>query len=129
MPRYFVKMAYDGTNFHGWARQPFDVTVQQTVEEALSTIYRKPVEVVGCGRTDTGVHASAFYFHVDLGFVESNFIFRLNSLLPQSIVLFDITEVDKEAHARFDAVERSYRYLCHGTKSPFLKIHSSRNEF
>ena len=124
MPRYFVHMAYDGTPFHGWARQPNSITVQETVEQALSTIYRKSIEVLGCGRTDTGVHASSFYFHVDLEHVIPNFIFRLNSLLPKSITFYEIHEVHPEAHARFDATKRSYKYIAHGHKSPFLILYS-----
>jgi len=126
MPRYFVHMAYDGGPFHGWARQPNSETVQETVEQAISTIYRKKIEVLGCGRTDTGVHASSFYFHVDLDSVIPNFIFRLNSLLPPAITFYNIQEVHDEAHARFDATKRSYRYLAHGNKSPFLNQYSSR---
>ena len=118
-------MAYDGTEFHGWARQPNSVTVQEKVESALSLIYRKPIYVLGCGRTDTGVHASCFYFHVDLDEVIKGFIYRFNTVLPKSITFYSIHEVSIEAHSRFDATERSYRYYAHGMKSPFLNRYSS----
>ena len=119
-------MAYAGSDFHGWARQPHDRTVQGEVEAALSTIYRRPIEVVGCGRTDAGVHASCFYFHVDLEEIIHRFIFRMNSLLPGSVTFYSIHEVHDDAHARFDATQRSYRFMAHGDKSPFMHQFSSR---
>lgn len=125
MPRFFVKMAYDGSEYHGWQRQTNSITVQEVVEKTLHTIFRKPIEVLGCGRTDTGVHASCFYFHFDIDKVMDNFVFRFNTLLPRSIKFFEIYPVRDEAHARFDATHRSYRYFAHGERSPFIHQYSS----
>lgn len=118
-------MAYDGTEFHGWARQPNSITVQETVEKALSLIYRKPIYILGCGRTDSGVHASCFYFHVDLEDLIKNLIYRINCVLPKSITFYSIHKVSDDAHARFDAKGRSYQYLAHSERSPFLNLYSS----
>jgi len=126
MPRYFIEISYDGTAFHGWARQNNSVTVQQTIEDALSTIFRMDVEVLGCGRTDTGVHASSFTFHVNLPSFDDNKLFRANSIVPKSISFHRWHEVHEEAHARFDAKKRGYIYYAHHHKSPFLLQFSSR---
>ena len=122
MPRFFVRMAYDGTDFHGWQRQPHSPSVQQTIEEAIATLYREKYSILGCGRTDTGVHASCFYFHVDLPELSEKHLFKLNAILPRSIVLYEFYEVDDRAHARFDATKRSYQYFAHGFDTPLVRI-------
>ena len=134
MGRYFIHLAYNGTNYHGWQTQrlvdkaghpplPEEkiATVQQTLETALSTLLRQPVGVVGCGRTDTGVHASDFYAHFDAeGTVDcSTLVFKLNNLLPTDIAIFDIYPVAPNAHARFDAVARTYQYHASQQRLPF----------
>ena len=126
MPRYFIEISYDGSPFHGWQRQNNSISVQQTIEEAFSTICREDVQILGCGRTDTGVHASSFFFHVDLPEISENIIFRANSIVPKSIAILRYQKVHKEAHARFDAIKRGYIYYAHSHKSPFLLKYSSR---
>jgi len=124
--RYFLRLAYDGTRFHGWQRQPNAITIQQTLEEALSMMMRFPVFLTGAGRTDTGVHANEFFAHFDFnepltkGQVEK-LVFRLNGYLGGEIVLFEIIPVTEEAHARFSAVSRTYRYCITRIQSPFRR--------
>nr|WP_255670494.1 tRNA pseudouridine(38-40) synthase TruA [Mucilaginibacter sp. UR6-11] len=117
-------MAYDGTNYHGWQTQPNAVTVQEVLDKALSTVLRQPIETLGCGRTDTGVHAKEFFAHFDL--VDSSaltdqgtFLRSINSVLPHDIAIKNIIPVHAGAHARFDAVLRSYQYHIHFNKDPF----------
>ena len=125
--RYFIHLAYNGANYCGWQTQPGLPTVQQTLEEALSTLLRQKVAVVGCGRTDTGVHASDFYAHFDLkDFKDSKDLkdprelsFKLNSFLPPDIAIFDIFPVADKAHARFDATARTYQYHVSDRRLPF----------
>ncbi len=123
MGRYFIHLAYNGGCYHGWQTQPGLPTVQETLEGALSTLLREPIAVVGCGRTDTGVHASDFYAHFDvnseLGIRNSELVFKLNSFLPPDIVIFDIFPVAENAHARFDAVARTYQYHVSDRRLPF----------
>lgn len=120
--RYFLRIAYDGTSFHGWQRQPNAVSVQQTIEEALSTIFQKETAIVGAGRTDTGVHASVMYAHFDCDSQLDNnarFLSSLNRLVGQEISIYDVLKVRPEAHARFDALSRTYRYFVSLRKDPF----------
>ena len=119
--RYFIHLAYNGTNYCGWQTQPELPTVQQTLEEGLTTLLRAKTGVVGCGRTDTGVHASDFYAHFDgdEGIDCKQLIFKLNSLLPQDIAIYDIFKVADNAHARFDATARTYRYHVSNKRLPF----------
>ncbi len=125
--RYFIQLSYNGTPYHGWQRQPNAVTVQQTIEEALSTILRKPITIMGAGRTDTGVHASMMYAHMDweeTAFAKAdleNLTYKLNNLLPTSIAITNMFPVAPEAHTRFDAMARSYVYKLRATKSPFTE--------
>lgn len=120
--RYFIKLAYKGTNYHGWQVQPNAITVQELLNKAFSTIFRSPLEVVGAGRTDTGVHAEEFFAHVDIEneFNPQEIIYKLNGLLPNDIVVYDIFETTENAHARFDAASRSYEYRIFLGKNPFL---------
>lgn len=118
--RYFAALAYNGTHYKGWQRQPNATTVQQVIEEAMTLILRKETKVMGCGRTDTGVHAKYFIIHFDHegGFPEG-FLNRLNKFLPKDIVFYWIKPVAEKAHARFDAYHRSYEYHLDFHKNPF----------
>lgn len=118
--RYFAELAYNGTQYCGWQRQPNGISVQEKVETALSTLLRSQIEVTGCGRTDAGVHASQYLLHFDLeSEFQPEFIGRLNRMLPSDIVLYGVWPVAADAHARFDAVLRSYEYRISLSKNPF----------
>ena len=123
-PRYFLHLSYDGGAFHGWQRQPNAVSVQSVLEEALCKVLRQEkVITVGCGRTDTGVHATSFYAHFNSEndiIDREELIFRLNQVLPKEMAIFDIFRVGNKCHTRFDAIERSYQYFVHQKKDPFL---------
>lgn len=133
--RYFIEIAFDGTNYHGWQIQPNAITVQEVLNKALSTLLRQPIETTGCGRTDTGVHATQLFAHVtprppeggeEPWVLDSPFrgLGGLNALLPPDIAIKRIIPVHPEAHARFDATLRSYEYHIHFHKDPF-KINRS----
>ena len=130
--RYFLRFAYDGTAFHGSQRQPNGVTVQETMEQALAMIFREEVPLTFAGRTDAGVHAREMYAHFDLPdndnskFLILNSKFRLNGILPDSIAVFDVYPVRDDAHARFDAVRRTYEYHIVDHKDPFLCTQATR---
>lgn len=118
--RYFLELAYNGKNYFGWQIQPDVITVQEKINVALSTILRKEIAVVGAGRTDTGVHASQMYAHFDVAEkLDANFTYKLNSILPNDIVIYKIILVADEAHARFDAMQRSYEYKIWIGRNPF----------
>jgi tRNA pseudouridine38-40 synthase len=124
--RYFIRLAYDGTNFHGWQRQPNAITVQQTLEEAMTMMLRSPVALTGAGRTDTGVHADEFFAHFDFGQqLKVNecekLVFRLNGFLGGEIALYRIFPVKKDAHARFSAISRTYCYCVARVPDPFRR--------
>lgn len=123
MNRYFLKLAYAGSPFHGWQSQPNAVSVQQTIEDALSLVLRTPTPIVGAGRTDTGVNARVMYAHFDtIHPIEDTqkLIKSLNRIVGKSISIMAVLPVGSDAHARFDAVERSYKYFVTFEKSPFL---------
>lgn len=126
--RYFLRLAYDGTDFHGWQRQPNASSVQQTIEEALSKICGRITEVVGAGRTDTGVHAREMFAHFDSDEIadRKTFLNSLNNLCGNSIAIRDLIEVKPDAHARFDATSRSYEYLITLHKDPFRYRYAHR---
>ena len=119
--RYFLEIAYNGTQYHGWQIQPDAVSVQEVVERTLSTFFRAEIKVTGAGRTDTGVHARQLFAHADLCKIDaiSETLFKLNSFLPKDIVIQNIFEVTPDAHARFDATSREYEYLITLKKDPF----------
>lgn len=122
MPRYFFRLAYNGTSFHGWQRQPKASSVQETIENALTKLNSNvPISIVGCGRTDAGVHASDYFFHVDfeISWDTEQTVFKLNKMLPDSIAIYEMFEVASDFHARFDATKRTYRYFINRRKSPF----------
>lgn len=115
--RFFIELSYRGTNYCGWQRQPDAPSVQQALEDALSTLLRTPTTITGAGRTDTGVHATAAVAHFDAA-VEPD-IYHLNALLPRDIAVRRVWQVADDAHARFDATEREYTYYITGEKDPF----------
>ena len=123
--RYFLELSYNGTPYHGWQIQPNAITVQEVLDKALSTIYRQKIETIGCGRTDTGVHATEFFAHFDIEGSEKEeysgkrYLNSLNSILPYHIAVRRIIEVGPGAHARFDATLRAYQYHIHHRKDPF----------
>jgi len=121
--RYFIELSYNGKNYHGWQRQPNAISVQEVLEMALSRVIREKISIVGCGRTDTGVHASKFFLHFDVNkFIElENFIFKLNSCLPNDIAIHQIFLVSEKVHARFSATFRSYEYRIFMKKNPFYR--------
>ena len=134
MQRYFLYLAYDGTAYHGWQIQPNGITVQQVVQDKLSVLLRKPVAVTGAGRTDTGVHARLMVAHFDFEYdgdaerrIDGAWLTdKLNRLLPPDISVYKAVPVTAEAHARFDALSRTYHYYVHFNKSPFLRAYSCR---
>lgn len=119
--RYFLEIAYNGKNYFGWQRQPEQISVQQVLEESLTTLLRSEIKIIGAGRTDTGVHAKQIFAHFDFDEIEnkSEFIFRMNSYLPKDISVKNILNVKEDAHARFDATQREYEYVISLQKDPF----------
>ena len=119
--RYFITFAYDGTSFHGSQTQPNGNTVQAEMEAAFATILRQPVSLTFAGRTDAGVHAEMMVAHFDFpDTLPANFGARLNNLLPPTIAISNLYPVTDDAHARFDAIERTYYYRIITRKDPFL---------
>jgi tRNA pseudouridine38-40 synthase len=120
--RYFIELSYNGRNYSGWQRQDNALSVQQTLEEILSTLWNASIEITGCGRTDAGVHARQYFAHFDSqASIPENFLYRVNRMLPDDISIKRIFEVGKDFHARFDAVSRTYKYFIHFEKNPFLE--------
>lgn len=118
--RYLIHLAYNGANYCGWQTQPGNPTVQKTIEDAIGTLCRRQVAIVGCGRTDSGVHASDFYAHFDSDApVDDQLVFKLNSFLPPDIAIFGITQVADIFHARFSALSRTYQYHVSTERLPF----------
>lgn len=119
--RSTLRISYDGTNYSGWQRQPNAITVQEEIENALSKLLQTPTSVMGCGRTDAGVHALDFILHFDhKDSLQENLRFRLNQLLPKDIAVHEINIVKDDFHSRFDAISRTYEYHAHLEKDPFL---------
>lgn len=122
--RYFLKIRYNGKAYHGWQMQPNAITVQEVFEKCLSTILRQDIPIVGAGRTDAGVHAAQMYLHFDSEKEITDLdqlVYKLNSFLPKDIAVLDAYRVTDEAHARFDALTREYRYEISLKKDPFLQ--------
>ncbi len=122
--RYFLELSYNGSNYCGWQRQSDAPSVQQTLEEALSLFLRRDIEVIGAGRTDTGVHAAYYVAHFDADTELTDgkdLVYHLNSMLPGDIALKSVTPVADDAHARFDALEREYTYYILQYKDPFRR--------
>ena len=124
MKRFFFELAYNGKNYFGWQRQPKQVSVQEEIERALSKLQsNQEVLITGCGRTDTGVHAAKYFFHVDIASSPvplEDWAYKLNSILPGDISIYNIAEVSVDLHARFSATQRTYRYFINWKKDPFL---------
>lgn len=134
--RYIIIFSYDGSAFNGYQIQPSDPSVQETVEKALSTLLREPIEIVGAGRTDTGVNAIDYVAHFDFGgefadhrgpFSTADLIYKLNAILPAEIEVTGLEVAPRpDFHARFDARRRTYRYFFHYGKRPFARKFSCR---
>jgi len=120
--RYFIELAYKGTNFHGWQKQPDAISVQEVLEKALSLKLQEDISVLGAGRTDTGVHASFFVAHFDSAkdFEIEKLIYGLNHLLGKEIAIYKIYSVNSNSHARFNAISRTYEYRISLRKNPFF---------
>lgn len=127
MSRYFIKLAYNGTNYNGWqVQENTPNTIQQVLEGKMAMLLKEPIEVMGCGRTDTGVHARNYYAHfncqnTDLIENSEHWVYKLNNVLPSDISIYSILKVKDDAHARFDATARTYHYYLHQHKNPFIE--------
>jgi len=125
LQRYFIQLSYNGTAYHGWQVQENTFrTVQQVLNEMLSRLLNEPITITGCGRTDTGVHASEYFAHFDstiedLEINQHKWIFKFNFALPSDIAIQKIISVKEKSNARFDAVSRTYQYIINKKKDPF----------
>ncbi len=110
--RYFLELSYNGKSYHGWQNQPNAISVQEVLEDALSVLLKDDIHLVGAGRTDAGVHASQMFAHFDFDehFSSRDLVYKLNSFLPKDIAVSNIFKVKPDAHARFDALSRTYHY-------------------
>lgn len=119
--RYFIELSYNGAAYHGWQKQPNAVSIQEVLENAMQLMLKEEIAIVGAGRTDAGVHAKQIFAHFDTinSFETSALTRRLNGYLPKDIAIHGIHSVTEDAHARFDAISRSYKYLIHHQKNPF----------
>lgn len=122
--RYFIRISFRGTRYHGWQSQENALTVQQVLTHALKILHPTAENITGCGRTDTGVHASMFFVHFDLPSADPDSVrtaYRLNAILPSDIAVLEVFGVHPDAHARFSAVQRTYRYYITRLKDPFAE--------
>lgn len=128
MFRYFVYFAYDGANYHGWQIQPNGISVQEELQKVLTTFFRQPIEVVGAGRTDAGVHASRMVAHFEVPDLLDcvRLVDKMNRMLPPDIAVHEVRRVQAEAHARFDATYRKYQYHITMRKDPFHRSYAWR---
>ncbi|MFJ1474137.1 tRNA pseudouridine(38-40) synthase TruA [Capnocytophaga cynodegmi] len=118
--RYFIEFSYNGKNYHGWQNQPHSVSVQEVMEKCLTTLLRTKIEIVGAGRTDSGVHALQMFAHFDAEkTIDNQLVNKLNSFLPKDIAVHQIHKVRDGAHARFDAIKRTYEYRISTYKDAF----------
>ena len=124
--RYFIDLSFDGTNYHGWQIQPNGMSVQERLQQALSTLLRTPTEVTGAGRTDAGVHARQMIAHFDVeqAIDGCQLVYKLNRILPRDISVQSVYEVADDMHARFSARWRTYHYYIHTRKDPYLRHYS-----
>lgn len=121
MPRYFLELSYKGTRYSGFQTQDNAHTIQSVVEDALHTLYRRPVQLTGSSRTDAGVHALQNYFHFDADWaISAKHQYNLNAILPEDISLTGLYRVADDAHSRFGAIARQYMYYIYAKKDPFL---------
>ena len=125
--RYFIEISYNGSKFHGWQIQPNAITVQETIEKAFFTLLKKQIKLTAAGRTDTGVHATQMYAHFDLEEEDLllNLKIKLNSYLGKDILVKNLYKMNKDAHARFDAIEREYKYFITQQKD----VHNQGNKY
>ncbi len=122
MPRYFLELSYKGTAYHGFQVQENAPTIQAAVENALTILFKSPIELTGSSRTDAGVHALQNFFHFDTELaVEQKHVYNLNAILPADIAVQSIQQVDSTAHCRFDAIAREYHYYIYSQKDPFMQ--------
>jgi len=123
MGRYFFEISYKGTNYHGWQIQQNAISIQQVIQEKFQQLLHSEIEIVGSGRTDTGVHAKQQFFHADIGnrIDVEDFRYHLNAILPNDILVKSIRKVKNNAHVRFDATKRGYEYIIIQQKDPFLQ--------
>jgi len=129
MKRYFLHLSYVGTRYRGWQRQPEVPSVQETIEAALSKIFKTEMTIYGCGRTDAGVHASQYFAQFQTeGKWDFDLVFRLNKVLPDDISIHDLIPCKGTHHARYDATERSYQYFIHTQKTAHLSTISTLHE-
>lgn len=131
MARYFIHLSYDGTNYHGWQVQPNGSSVQAELQRALSTLLRQPIEIVGAGRTDAGVHARKMVAHFDVEELLDlkQAAYRMNRILPRDIAVEKIEKVGDDMHARFSATSRTYHYYIHTHKDPFCRAYSCETHY
>lgn len=125
MNRFFIYLSFNGKNYHGWQYQPNAISVQQVIEQSLSLLLKQSISVTGAGRTDTGVHARFFTAHFDSAtnieiITSQHFTYQLNCILPPDVAIEKIIAVHPEAHARFNAISRTYQYYISTAKDPFL---------
>jgi tRNA pseudouridine38-40 synthase len=121
MQRFLLEIQFDGSNYHGWQIQQNANSVQAEINAALQILFQENVETIGCGRTDTGVHASQFFLHFDCTKeLPKDFYYRINQILPSDISVLSIKKVEADFNARFDATSRTYQYFIHRNKNPFL---------
>ena len=124
--RYFFHISYNGINYHGWQRQKNAISVREIFENKLKLIFKEPIDCIGCGRTDTKVHASQYFFHSDIKKeFDLEWLFKLNKMLPNDISIYEIIPVEANQHARFDAISRTYDYFIHTFKDSFLNERSA----
>ena len=127
MQRYLVEISYRGTHYVGWQSQPNGIAVQSVLEDSLTRLLHIPTPIVGCGRTDSGVHASQYFFHFDSAEpLTDKKWYAFSKMLPRDIAYLGHEPVGDEMHARFSAVRRSYVYRIHTEKEPFLHGLSTR---
>lgn len=119
--RYFIHLAYNGTRFCGWQIQPKSPSIQESIEDVMSTLLNEKISIVGAGRTDSGVHASNYYAHFETNaeFSEEQLRYKMNRMLPYDIVIYQIYAVPDDMHARFSATSRTYTYTITKKKNPF----------
>ena len=118
--RYFIEFSYLGSNYHGWQIQPNAITIQEVLENSMSKILNYKINLIGCGRTDSGVHSKQMFAHFDLeSSINNNFLHKINSFLPKDIAINRFFAVNIDSHARFDAKSRTYEYYMSNIKNPF----------
>ena len=128
MIRYFFELSYNGTPYYGWQQQVGQVSVQEEIRKNLAKLFKnEKIEIVGCGRTDKGVHAKNYFFHCDFSkeIDSEGLVYKLNKMLADSISISTVFKVDLDLHARFSAIKRTYRYFIHQQKNPFISEFST----